>query len=183
MVDNAGPKDIELEVASFQDEVELEIASLSADETPSKDDEPTMKLEVASLTTQEPKSLTYNRNLVRKAVQKIMDLKKRLNLDTASLKSKIQEEANTKVNWYKTNAVELLKRRETLGKFANGLSDEKIMDDNFYANAKLEKENALLKASKETGNDVVGDKYYLGKDDAEMDRLRTEISNKAFGNS
>jgi hypothetical protein len=53
------------------------------------------------------------------------------------------------------------------------------MDNEAYAQAKLEKENVLLKAAKENGNDIVGDKYFLGQDEAELTRLRNEINYKA----
>jgi len=153
------------------------------------------KLGMKDVTENQPEQAALNtvdryKMAVRKMSNKIRELKKALDLDIASLASankletaKIQEEADKKISWYKVNAVELVKRREVLGKFAEDQSDEKIMDDTLYAKLKLEKENALLKASRESGSDVVGDKYFLGKDDAEMDRLKNDINRKAFGNS
>jgi len=195
-ITNVADQIMELQVAGLnqetksEDKMELETAGLSVAESPSG----TVGLETASL---DQAALKKNEDLVgrykkavRKMSSKIRELRKTLNLETSNMKSankletaKIQQDADKKIGWYKANAVELLKRRESLGKFAEDLSDDKIMDNDAYAKARLEKENALLKAVKESGNDVVGDKYFLGKDDSELNRLRDEISHKAFGNS
>jgi hypothetical protein len=73
-----------------------------------------------------------------------------------------------------------VKRRELLGRFADDLSDEKIMDETSYAKARLEQENALLKASLANAAPVVGDKAPVGRSDAEIKNLKKEINSKAF---
>ncbi|MGH7249988.1 MAG: hypothetical protein ACREGC_03370, partial [Minisyncoccia bacterium] len=92
----------------------------------------------------------------------------------------IKADADQKIEFYKTNAVELVKRREFLKEFGDQLSDQKIMDDDSYAKARLEKENALLKASLANGTPIVGDKTPIGRSDAEINGLKSEINNKAF---
>jgi transcription elongation factor Elf1 len=181
-------KIMELEVAGLQEGMELETAVLSVPESPSEKE---IELQTATLTrTAAADLIDRYKKAVRKMSSRIRELRKTLNLETSSLKSanaletaKIQEDADKKINWYKANAIELIRRRESLGKFADDLSDEKIMDEDSYAKARLEKENALLKANKERGNDVVGDKYFLVKDAGELNRLKNEINSKAFGNS
>lgn len=187
--ETAALEDIELETANLQNEIKL-------DETKMPVEPPALDLLTAS---EEPvlsndsnenllsAKLKKYRTAIKKMASKIREMRKYSNLETSKLNSanqleiaKIHNEADKKINWYKTHAVELIKRREFLSKFGDHLSDEKILDDDSYARVKLEKENALLKASKESGNDVVADKCILGRDDAELNRLKNEIDHKAF---
>ena len=171
-VDNS----IELETASqisVENVLVLDIASLNKENK---------TLEKASLDKTEKYKV-----FIRKIVNKVRELRREKNLDTASLKSansleiaKIQENADTKIEFYKTNAVELVKRRDVLGKFGEELSNEKIMDDDAFALAKSEKDNALLKASMNSGIEIVGDKSQTIREDPELNRLRNEIDKKAF---
>jgi len=127
------------------------------------------------------------KKLIKKMRSRMRSMKNNTNLETANLKSaaeletaKIKADADKKIEFYKTNAVELVKRREALDKFGEDLSDEKIMDEDSYAKAKLEKENALLKASLANGVSIVGDKTPIGRSDAQITSLKKEINNKAF---
>lgn len=201
----------ELEVASLvndpQSEVhDLEIASLSSNLEPEKlvpdlevaslqeEPEASFELDIASLESAESVPSGDNdllgryKTAVKKMSTKIRTLLRERNLETANLKSarelelaKIQEDAERKIEFYKANAVELNKRRDMLGQFGEELSDEKIMDDEVYAKAKLEKENALLKASQESNFDVVSVK--IGREYDELNRLQKEIDGKAFKNN
>jgi len=189
---------MELEVASLikKEEVicNLEVANLQETEV-SLDLEianqvSTVVLETASLNNVEVTNVNQierYKSFIKKIVNKVRKLRKEANLDTASLKSantleiaKIQEKADTKIEFYKTNAVELVKRRDVLGEFGSELSNEKIMDDNAYALAKSEKDNALLKASLNSGIEVIGDKPSIHGDNSELKRLSDEITKKAF---
>ena len=124
--------------------------------------------------------------VIRKMVNKVRSLRREINLETANLKSanmlevaKIQEDADKKIEFYKINAFELIKRRDILGEFGNDLSDNNIMDDEIFSKTCLEKENVLLKASMNNISDIVGDKQQL-KEDYDISRLAKEINYKAF---
>lgn len=156
-----------------EQKVDLELSSQVTDKTsPAKNDNSKFREKA--------------KKLVRKMHKKVRELKKK-SLETASLKSateleiaKIKTDADQKIGFYKTNAVELVKRRELLAKFGDDLSDEKIMDETSYAKARLEQENALLKASLANGTAIVGDKAPVGRSDAEISSLKKEINSKAF---
>lgn len=130
----------------------------------------------------EQASLAYvarAKKLVQKTRGKMSQLR-HLNSASALEIAKIKSDSDKKIDFYKTNAAQLIKRREALGRFGEELSDEKIMDDTVYAKAKLEKENALLKASLANGNSIVGEKTPIGKSDARTIGLKKEIDEKAF---
>ena len=84
-------------------------------------------------------------------------------------------EANKKVELYKANAKEIVKRQAELGE--TELTDEEILNEDKFALAKAEKENALLIASANKGDEIVSsgvehdDKWYADK--------RKEIDKKA----
>lgn len=79
---------------------------------------------------------------------------------------KKNEELEEKVKKIKENALKnakvILDRREQLRTekedFSNNLSDEQILNDEKFENAKLKMENSLLKSSKEDEEDIVGSK-------------------------
>ena len=144
------------------------------------------------------------KSAVRKAVKKIMTLKKEIRtakleklqkentLKTAIKKvasqlikakaeiKKIKEEADEKIELYKSEAKEILKRREALGeKFVGDLSDKDILDDDKFKTASLEKEVTLLKASKEESDEIIGDKTDEDEN-SEDKKLAEEIDAKAF---
>ena len=128
------------------------------------------------------------RTLLRKAVKKIVELKKSINLDTASLKSdseleiaKIREESDKKIKFYKENASEILSRRTKLGgTFSKDLSDKDILDNDKFEKAQLELEVANLRSDRENSSDVVGDKTTTMDGDA-LRKQREAIDNEAFG--
>ena len=146
-------------------------------------------LDMASLNIKEAKinNLGRYKKVMRKMLTKIRVLRSTLNLETASLKSanvltiaKIQEDADKKIGFYRANATDIISRRDVLDKFGNELSDEQIMDDVSFANAKVTKENAILKASLNGNSEVISERYLLSKDSTELKSLQDEINRKAF---
>ena len=144
------------------------------------------------------------KSAVRRAVKKILTLKKEIKtaklekqekedkLKTAIKKvasqlikanaeiKKIKLEADEKIVFYKVNAKEILKRREALGEDGSkDLSDKDILNDDKFESASLRKENVLLKASKETADDIVGEKNEEEGND-EIKDLSKVITAKAF---
>jgi len=86
--------------------------------------------------------------------------------------------ARKSIDLYKAEAKKILQRQEELGDYAKNLTDEDILNDDKFEKAKLEKENALLKASQHKDDDIVGgqkedNNYYAKK--------RAEINRYAFG--
>ena len=120
--------------------------------------------------------------VARKATKKIIALKKAnkqlvKSSEEEKIKlldsiTKIEKEAAEKIAFYKANSVEIASRRDELGKYGTDLSDQDILDEKKYINAKLVKANASC-----TG-DSVGNK---GKDDDYYSDARKQIDNKAFG--
>ena len=154
--------------------------------------------------TKKSKENKSKKSVVRKAVKKIMDLKKDLrtakkekdekeNTLKIAIKKvasqlikayaeikKIKEEANKKIELYKTNAKTIFKRREELGeKFVGDLSDKDILDNGKFKTASLEKEVTLLKASKEKTDEIVGDKTDEDENSEDI-KLAKEINARAF---
>ena len=165
---------------------------------------PKCKTVMIGKTKKAEKKIKPKKSAVRKAVKKIMTLKKEIRtaksekkekentLKTAIKKvasqlikaraeiKKINKEADEKIELYKSEAKEILKRREELGeKFVGDLSDKDILDDDKFKTASLEKEVTLLKASKEESDEIIGDK--TDEDEASEDiKLAKEIDAKAF---
>ena len=120
---------------------------------------------------------------LRKAVATIRELKKSLEASKEDiLKAGIKKvakqliEAKKETQLYKENAKTILTRKAELGD--TKISDEDILNDDKFEKAKLEIENAKLKAENDESSDVVGIKekgsdYYANK--------RKEISRRAFG--
>ncbi len=132
-----------------KDEKVDEKVSEKTDEKPTEE-----KVEKATEETREQK---YAKG-IRRLASKIRDLKKQLNL-------------------YKSNAKEIIKRREELGDFIADLTDEDILNDDKFARAKTEKENVLLRAQVEKGSENVGTKV---KDDLYYAKRRKAIDDEAF---
>jgi dsDNA-specific endonuclease/ATPase MutS2 len=120
-----------------------------------------------------------------------MDLKKSAKLEVASITAeaeksrketiaKIKTEADEKIKFYKANAQKIVERRTELGDYAKDINDKDIVNDDIFVKAKLEIENADLRAKAEGGNDTVGVK---GRDDGFYSTKRAEINNKAYGHS
>jgi len=86
-------------------------------------------------------------------------------------------EANKQVELYKANAKEIISRRSELDKFDTDLTDEDILIDEKYEKAKLQKENALLKASETKEDEIVSS---IKKDNDYYSKKRSEINKLAF---
>jgi hypothetical protein len=84
-------------------------------------------------------------------------------------------EANKKIELYKANAKEIIKRQTELGE--TKLTDEEILNDDKFALAKAQKENALLKASANKGDEIVG--AGVERDDDWYAEKRKEIDKRA----
>lgn len=104
---------------------------------------------------------------VKKLAQKIKAMRKE--------KASIIEAMEKKIEFYKANAEEINKRRRELGEAGNNLSDEDILNDKRFSDAKLEKANKDL----EQGS-IVGTKIYE-HDDEWYAQKRKEITDKAEG--
>ena len=179
-----------VEKAEITKEVKEEIK-----ETPKVEDSPETKVD---------ETAKY-RKAIRKAVKKIINLKKESKLAKASKEDKekllkdgikkvasqliearaeikkIKSEADEKIKLYLDSAQEIIKRKTELGEdFAKDLSDKDILNDDKFAKAKLEKENSLLRAQVESGNDTAGDKTEK-RDEEWYANKHKEIDNIAFG--
>jgi len=130
-------------------------------------------------------------DLIRKAVGRILDIKKQTRTDlekASSDKDRLTKGINKlakqvidlrkQVELYESSAKEIVSRRNELDEFGKDLSDEDILNDDKFAKAKLEKENTLLKASKDSDeNEIVGAKKH---DDDYYAKKRAKINEKAF---
>jgi len=123
---------------------------------------------------------------IRKAVSKIRQLKKSTKLEQASVEAKeleiakIKEEAETKIQFYIEQAKTVVERRLELGEYAKDLSDKDIIKDEVFEKAKLEKENADLRAKNESTTGTIAVASSL-KDVDYYSSKRREIEAKAFG--
>ncbi len=105
---------------------------------------------------------------IRKLASKIRELKKNM------VKAEVENEK--KITFYKDNAKEILSRRAEIKDYK--ISDEDILNDDKFAKAKLELENASIRATLEKGDDVVGSKK---KDAGYYKDLHDKIDKDAFG--
>lgn len=133
------------------------------------------------------------REVIKKAVRKIMALKKATKLEKASITAevtksqdevtKIKKEAEEKIEFYKANAKTIVERREDLGHYADDISDKDMVNDDVYTKIKLEKENAKLRALAETDDstDIVSAKK--SRDESFYSKTQNEITKKAFRRS
>lgn len=121
-------------------------------------------------------------DLVRRAVGRILDTKKALRKAQAenTVLTKKVERLMKAVELLESSAKDIIKRREELGDYAKEMSDEDILNDDKFGKAKAEKENTILRASKESdGSEIVGSKVNK-KDDAWYGKKRKAIDNQAF---
>ena len=88
-----------------------------------------------------------------------------------------EKEHKQEVEFIKSNVKEIIKRREELGKFAEDLSDEDIINKDKYELAKAKKENEELKTAKE--DTKVDDDLQTAHTDKQIGSLRTLVDNKA----
>jgi len=136
----------------------------------------------------------YERAISR-LVSKVSELKTAKKLEISSITAeadkskqdeiaKINKEANEKIEFYQANAQIIVSRRLELGEeYSQSLSDKDIVNDDKFAKAKLEKENASYRAQAESTSDDVGVKSALDRDDSFYATKRAEIDKKAFGNN
>lgn len=94
--------------------------------------------------------------------------------------TKIKEEAEEKITFYKENAKKIVERRTALGDSAKDLSDKDIVDDEKFEKALLKKENELLRSKVEGSSETVGDKI-IEKDEEWYSQTRKAIDEHAFG--
>ncbi len=191
----------ESKVEEYKDEKVGVIESDGTDVVKESDEE---QVPAEEIKKEEPKKSDKNK-VIRKAVRKILALKKSYKLATEtaqekekslkegikkvaslviSLKkevAKIKKEADEKISLYKDNAKTILKRREELGEeYSTDLSDKDIMNEDKFAYAKLQKENTLLKASNENSDDIIGENNDNFALDEELTKAAEEIDKKAF---
>ena len=83
-------------------------------------------------------------------------------------------ELNTKVEWYKANAVTIANRRAELGELAKDISDVDILDETKFSDAKVAQANeGIEKAAEVVGLKTASEDNYR--------RLQNEIRDKADG--
>jgi len=119
---------------------------------------------------------SVRRKILRRARQ--LKMKSLLERHKAGINKLAKEliEAKKKIKLYAEKAQEILKRRAELGDYE--ISDEDILNDDKFSKAKVEMENASLRAKLETGTDVVGSKK---KDDDYYKKMHDQIDKDAFG--
>ena len=105
-------------------------------------------------------------------------------LDKANIK--IKEFETEKAKAEEVKRAELIKsRRDELGEKAKDMKDEDILDEKTYKIAKLEKENAELKAGKKTDPAAPAPDLTKGADDktvqTEEAKSRKKVDELAFG--
>ena len=109
---------------------------------------------------------------VKKLASQVISLKEEV--------KKIKDEKALEVSFYKDNAVTIHDRRLELGKIAENLTDEEVLNEEKYNQVKLEKENRLLKAHLNTGDEVVGSKIH-DRDSSWYSQKQKEVDDNAFG--
>lgn len=141
------------------------------------------------------KSKYYKTKVLRKAIAQKKELEKKL--DKASkteekvevlvsgirkLADKIKKMQKT-LTLYEANAKEIIKRKETLGEYANDMTDEEILNDDKFALKKAEMENASLRAQLETSSENEEDVVGLKPEHTEewYANYRKKVNEHAFG--
>jgi len=121
------------------------------------------KVEVAKEETKEEKKTKKHKEWLRKMIKKAKETKK----EKASIIKTLEE----KIEFYKANAEEINKRRRELGDSVKNLSDEELLDNTKFSDAKL------IQANLETSS-VIGTKK---TDEDTYKKYRDEIDAKATG--
>lgn len=95
------------------------------------------------------------------------------------------EQATAKTELYKTEAKKIITRRDALGEFSNGLSDEQIMNDKDFEIAILNKKLADSKPVLETATETVGEapKADNSAEEAKIKKIRADVDKAAFERS
>lgn len=99
---------------------------------------------------------------IRKAVKKYSELRKAM---------------DEKIEFYKRNAKTIIERRTEVGEYK--ITDEELLNDDKFALAKAEIENASLRAEREDGSEVLGSKASQ-RDDGWYAEKRRKIDEQAF---
>lgn len=121
------------------------------------------KVEVAKEETKEEKKTKKHKEWLRKLDKKMKEMKK----EKASIVKTLEE----KIEFYKANAEEINKRRKELGDSAKNLSDEDLLDNAKFSDAKL------IQANLETSS-IAGTKK---TDEDRLNKYRKEIVDKSEG--
>lgn len=129
---------------------------------------------------EETKVETSKEKLYKQRIHKVVSLA----ISQREEIAKIKKEMTEKIAFYKDNAKKVISRRIELGEeFAKDLSDEDLLNDDKFENAKLKKDNVLLKAKAKTlttSSESVGDKVEESIDD--LAKKRAKVNEHAFGN-
>ena len=118
---------------------------------------------VAKEETKEEKKTKKHKEWLRKLDKKMKEMKK----EKASIVKTLEE----KIEFYKANAEEINKRRKELGETGKNLSDEELIDNAKFSDAKL------IQANLETSS-IAGTKK---TDEDNLNKYRKEITDKAEG--
>ena len=132
-------------------------------ETPKVETPIEPKVEVAKEETKEEKKTKKHKEWLRKLDKKMKEMKK----EKASIVKTLEE----KIEFYKANAEEINKRRKELGETGKNLTDEELIDNAKFSDAKL------IQANLETSS-IAGTKK---TDEDNLNKYRKEITDKAEG--
>jgi len=137
-----------------------------------KVDEP--KIEV--IETEKDNQIDLGKEEVQKLTQTIERYKSGVR-KVAKKYKELRKAMDEKIEFYKTNAKTIIERRAEVGDYE--INDEELLNDDKFARAKVEMENAQLRANLETGSEVLGSKASQ-RDDGWYAKKRAEIDKKAF---
>jgi len=148
-----------------------------AKEAPKEDK--SKEIKIKDKVAQTIKNLRKTNRELSQSIEIASKNEKTLKDDVDKLNKQVKE-LEGKVKLYLEKATDIVSRRKELGKFAEKISDEDILNDDKFARAKAEKENAKLKAQINNGTEIVGDKVVV-KDDDYYAQKRAAIDEAAFG--
>jgi len=140
------------------------------------------QLKMTQLLERQKQATKEKSNLVRRAVGRILDIKKTLRKAKTERDEFEKQVADLtkQVELYESSAKEIIKRREELGDYGKNMSDEDILNDDKFGKVKAEKENTILRAKTESDeNEIVGSKVNT-KSDEWYKKKRKAIDKVAF---
>ena len=151
--------------AKIEETPKIEVAPIveATVETPKVETPIEPIVEVAKEETKEEKKTKKHKEWLRKLDKKMKEMKK----EKASIVKTLEE----KIEFYKANAEEINKRRKELGENGKNLSDEELIDNAKFSDAKL------IQANLETSS-IAGTKK---TDEDNINKYRKEIVDKAEG--
>lgn len=129
--------------------------------------EATAKVEPITEVNEEPKAEAKKEE--KKVETKVKETSEGLKAEIEKLTSDLST-AKKEAEFYKTNALEIAKRREELDTFNEKISDKDILDDEKFVKVKTDKENASIKKPEVVGTKVK-EKDYFAKYRQEIDDL------------